>query len=178
MRPEAELSLRDGSVLCFSALAEFLEMRQQYAGRRRQLGRLANADMQSPERPQIRQPRNPDRGVLAAPFGCCRRNDSDPNAGGDHSAYSIEACEAHAKLDRPSCPDGVLAQMQLKGVRRRQADEFLVEQGSKGYMAMTAKGMISRRDKDELVDRERESLKVSEIDDIGDDADLDKALRH
>jgi hypothetical protein len=106
------------------------------------------------------------------------RNDRHSDTRADHPAHGIEASKAHAEFERPPGSDRVLTEMELESVRRGQADEFLIEQGLEEHATTTPEGMVSRRDEDELIGREGEGLKISEIDDVRDDADIDESLRH
>lgn len=54
----------------------------------------------------------------------------------------------------------------------------MVEQGSKRLITLTGDGMIARRDENEAIDRERMRLQISELHDIGNDADLNVTARY
>ena len=59
--------------------------------------------------------------------GCCFGNDGQTDSNADHTAYRIEAAQAHTQFQGLARLKGVLPEVLLQGVRGGQPDEVLVE---------------------------------------------------
>jgi predicted RNA-binding protein YlqC (UPF0109 family) len=72
---------------------------------------------------------------------------------------------------------GVLCEVLLKRVCRDHPDEILVEQVAKMNASPAVQRMTLRHDQDEAIGREGKYVKAREVDDVGDDPDVDETLR-
>jgi hypothetical protein len=134
--------------------------------------------MQLAQRPGIDQAREANGG---GPFASSRRrlrNDRQSDAIADHPAHGVETAEAHAQFEGFSGLKSALTEMLLKRICRGETDKLFVEQRSKGEAALIRDGMTARRHQNKTIGGERVRFQIAEIDNVRDDADVDKPSGH